>query len=517
MSLSDTGLIYVAMPFACVGMNAVEKHIGILMYQAHFGLTHQPFINTPDTEHFFTGGNRGAILEALVYAISNGEAIVKIVGEVGAGKTMLCRMLETKLPSTVDIVYLANPSLSPENILHAIAQELGLAVTYDNNKLQVLQVLQQKLLHLHSQNRQVVVLVEEAQCMPLATLEEIRLLSNLETQHHKLIQVVLFGQPELDEKLSVPEMRQLVERISHAFYLESFTFSEVNNYITFRLNSASEQVADFISPKAVRSISRYSRGLARRVNFLTDKSLLAAYSENKTTVDSKHVRLAARDCEFRNLNSKGVVNWAVPAFVMGLIVIAIIGVPKLFVHSLPVVTAVNENINHQSPQYSDKQLAKLEQVMSSIAKDYLATEKSVNTVKPSADIQKVAKKLTSKKENTVKTLVESMQQKVTLTRERLANVDPDNYTIQIMTSFVDRPNELRGLEKILRKKELQPLSDKFYIHQGILKKQTVYVLSFASYPDYQSALNAMKLIPSELIKFQPIVRTVRSLHNEIRG
>ena len=178
------------------------------MYLEHYGLDRQPFKITPDTSMFYEGSKRGAALEALIYAISSGEGIIKVVGEVGSGKTMLCRMLEVKLSDIVDVVYIANPSLSPDNILHVIAHELHLDVRNDESKLDVMQKLQVYLLRKHADNRQVVVFVEEAQSMPVETLEEIRLLSNLETDQHKLLQMVLFGQPELDDKLAQPQIRQ---------------------------------------------------------------------------------------------------------------------------------------------------------------------------------------------------------------------------------------------------------------------------------------------------------------------
>ena len=190
------------------------------MYLEHFGLDRPPFRITPDTSLFYEGSKRGAALEALVYAIKSGEGIIKVVGEVGSGKTMLCRMLQTRLPQNVetvylanpmlcrmlevrlsgivDVVYIANPSLSPDNILHVIAHELHLDVSNKDSKLDVMQKLQAYLLRKHADNRQVVVFVEEAQSMPVETLEEIRLLSNLETDKHKLLQMVLFGQPELE-------------------------------------------------------------------------------------------------------------------------------------------------------------------------------------------------------------------------------------------------------------------------------------------------------------------------------
>ena len=178
------------------------------MYNAHYGLSQSPFKITPNTAFFFPGGNRGPILDALVYAITQGEGIVKVTGEVGSGKTMLCRMLESHLPDTVETVYLANPSVAPGEILHAIAFDLHLELPHEGSRLQIMQLLQAYLVQRHAEGRQVVIFVEEAQATPIATLEEIRFLSNLETQHHKLLQIVLFGQPELDEALAEPNIRQ---------------------------------------------------------------------------------------------------------------------------------------------------------------------------------------------------------------------------------------------------------------------------------------------------------------------
>jgi len=268
------------------------------MYYEYFGLKQPPFKITPDTSLFFPGGNRGAVLQALIYAVTQGEGIVKVVGEVGAGKTMLCRMLEVELPDNVEIVYLANPSLSPENILHAIAFELKLNVTEKDNRLKVMNELQNYLLERHAENKQIVVFVEEAQGMPIATLEEIRLLSNLETSQHKLLQIVLFGQPELDEKISTREIRQLKERITYSFQLAPFKKDDVKDYLNSRMRTCGYRSDDVFSASAVNSITKYSKGLLRRINILADKALLAAYAGNTYKVTSSHVKIAARDSEF---------------------------------------------------------------------------------------------------------------------------------------------------------------------------------------------------------------------------
>ncbi len=269
------------------------------MYYDHFGFRHPPFKITPDTSLFFPGGNRGAILEALSYAIQNGEGIVKVVGEVGSGKTMLCRMLEIELPENIEIIYLANPRLSPDNILQAIAFELKLPVADDENRLQVMQSLQNYLLERHAADKQVVMFVEEAQSMPLATLEEIRLLSNLETNQHKLLQIVLFGQPELDDMLAKPQIRQLRERITFHFNLEPLKQGEIRDYLNARLRSCGYRGSPLFTQSGISLITRYSQGLLRRANILADKALLAAYASNSRRVGRRQVMAAVRDSEFR--------------------------------------------------------------------------------------------------------------------------------------------------------------------------------------------------------------------------
>ncbi len=268
------------------------------MYYEYFGFTQPPFRITPDTSLFFPGGDRGAILDALLYAILNGEGIVKVVGEVGSGKTMLCRMLEKELPANVEVVYLVNPSISPENTLHAIAFELKLGIDSATSRFEVMNALQNYLLERHSQNRQVVVFVEEAQSMPVATLEEIRLLSNLETQQSKLLQIVLFGQPELDEMISRPEIRQLKERITYSFQLAPFKTGDIREYINARVRACGYRGGGLFTDAAIRQIDAYSKGLLRRINILADKSLLAAFAGNSHQVTGKHTRLAVRDSEF---------------------------------------------------------------------------------------------------------------------------------------------------------------------------------------------------------------------------
>jgi type II secretory pathway predicted ATPase ExeA len=268
------------------------------MYLDHFGLNEPPFRITPHTDFFFDGANRGATLDALIYAITHDEGIVKVSGEVGSGKTMLCRVLMERLPEHVTIIYLANPSLSRDDILYAIADELQLDVPDNARSSVVMRTLQEHLIKSFGEGRQVVVLIDEAHAMPVETLEEIRLLSNLETNRSKLLQLVLFGQPELNDILARPDMRQLKERITHNFGLEPLVRDDVTHYLDFRMRAAGYRGPSVFSPAALKMITQNSLGLTRRINILADKSLLAAFSSGSHQIRPKEVQAAIRDCEF---------------------------------------------------------------------------------------------------------------------------------------------------------------------------------------------------------------------------
>lgn len=292
------------------------------MYLDHFGLREAPFRITPHTEFFFSGANRGATLEALIYAITQDEGIVKVSGEVGSGKTMLCRMLLEKLPKNVETVYLANPSLSRDEILHAIADELS-APLPEGRSHQLQRLLQDKLLEIYTANRLVVVMIDEAHAMPAETLEEIRLLSNLESNRHKLLHIVLFGQPELDEHLSAMNMRQLKERVTHNFALEPLLRNDIGSYLMFRMRAAGYHGPDLFTTHAIQLISKASEGLTRRVNILADKALLAAFSENKHQIDTRQVKAAIRDAQFSTMRNSIAkpVKWVAATAIVALIAV----------------------------------------------------------------------------------------------------------------------------------------------------------------------------------------------------
>ncbi|MES2606690.1 MAG: AAA family ATPase [Pseudomonadota bacterium] len=313
-----------------------EQH----MYLDYFSLKRHPFRITPDPSLFFHGGahGRGVVLDALVYGITTGEGILKVVGEVGSGKTMLCRMLEERLPPTVEIVYLANPNLSARDIVYAVAFGLKLPVDASTDRLVVMHKLQDYLLTRHAAGANVVVFIEEAQSMPLETLEEVRLLSNLETHRHKLMQIVLFGQPELDRKLENKSIRQLRERITHSFQLLPLNEQEIREYLHFRLQAAGCPWPQLFSTKAEQMLAKASAGLSRRINILADKALLAAYADPSSRPERRnsagevlpmvlprHVKIAIKDSGYSNENAQ-LKNWLVYGASAAALLVAGIGV-----------------------------------------------------------------------------------------------------------------------------------------------------------------------------------------------
>ena len=266
-----------------------------VLYLNHFNLANDPFRITPDTEFFFSGGQRGDILEGLIVASMHDEGIVSVVSEIGMGKTMLSRMLLERLrllPS--DTVYLSNPVFDRGEILGAIARDL-MPEPPQGNHAHMLAVLERVLIERYSQGRRVVVVIDEAHSMPPSTLEEIRLLSNLETTQHKLIKIVLFGQPELDVLLDTPQLRQVKDRISHRFELQPFSAAEASAYLTFRLHKAGWKGGELFDAGALKLLAQVSEGRTRKLSMLADKSMLAAYAQGVQKVGARQVRRAASD------------------------------------------------------------------------------------------------------------------------------------------------------------------------------------------------------------------------------
>jgi type II secretory pathway predicted ATPase ExeA len=262
------------------------------LYLEHFGLTETPFSITPNPHFFWAGSGRGSLLQALRYAVQSEEGIVTVIGEVGSGKTMLCRMLLEDLPDGIDAIYLANPSFSRNEILDAIAHDLGVDTGTAPSRVDALNA---ELIRRFAAGRRVVLLIDEAHAMPRDSLEEVRLLSNLETSTQKLLNIVLFGQPELNELLAQRDLRQLRERVVQRFELGPLPPGELRDYLAFRLQTAGFRGALPFSDAALALIARAASGITRRIHILADKALLSAFARNVPRAEAEDVRRACRD------------------------------------------------------------------------------------------------------------------------------------------------------------------------------------------------------------------------------
>jgi MSHA biogenesis protein MshM len=263
-------------------------------YLKHFGLRELPFGITPDTSYFFACRSIQEALNTLLVAVSNGEGFIKITGEVGTGKTLLCRKFLSTLSSNWVSAYIPNPNLEPRGLKLALAEELGVSgESVEPHRLE--KELMQRLLDIARQGKRVVLCMDETQAMPLATLETVRLLTNLETEKRKLMQVVLFGQPELDRKLASESVRQLRQRITFQHALKALARGEVADYVAHRLTIAGYSGAALFTNGALTTIHTASRGVPRLINILAHKSLLLVYGEGARQAEPRHVRVAAED------------------------------------------------------------------------------------------------------------------------------------------------------------------------------------------------------------------------------
>ena len=263
------------------------------MYTEHYRLREKPFALTPDPRFLYLSSSHREALAHLLYGIEQGEGFIAVTGEVGTGKTTLCRTLIERVGPDFEVAYLFNPRLDGLELLQALHRELDLPG--EGSRAELMDALNRFLLETSRAGRGVLLLVDEAQNLPVDTLEELRLLSNLETSTQKLLQIVLFGQPELDELLDARELRQLRQRIGVRWRLAPLSGSEAGDYVRHRLRVAAGSEADLFTQSALRELCRRSRGVPRLVNLLADRALLAGYADGSQQVDRAHVGRAARE------------------------------------------------------------------------------------------------------------------------------------------------------------------------------------------------------------------------------
>jgi MSHA biogenesis protein MshM len=265
------------------------------MYKAHFGLSELPFGITPDTSFFFSCPSSQEALNTLLVAARNGEGFIKITGEVGTGKTLLCRKFMTTLDESFVTAYIPNPFLEPRTLMLALADELEIELQKDVDQHQLLKSINHRLLQLARDGKRVLVCLDEAQAIPLESLEALRLLTNLETEKRKLLQIVLFGQPELNRNLQNEAIRQLAQRVTFHYHLGPLSRDDLDFYLAHRLNVAGYTGGRLFSRRAVWMLRRCSGGIPRLANILAHKSLMQAFGEGRRQITARHVKAAASD------------------------------------------------------------------------------------------------------------------------------------------------------------------------------------------------------------------------------
>ncbi len=465
------------------------------LYLEHFGLAEPPFRITPHTDFFFDGADRGATLEALIYAILHDEGIVKLSGEVGSGKTMLCRVLMERLPPHVETIYLATPSLARDEILHAIADDLELRLTHERTTV-ALRELQEHLIRLYGAGRRVVVLIDEAHVMPEETLEQVRLLSNLESNRHKLMQLVLFGQPELDATLAKPSLRQLRDRITHAFRMRPLSEPEVAKYVSFRMRAAGYRGPDVFAPGALARVARASGGLTRRINILADKSLLAAFTQDVHAVTERHVRAAIADSEFARLRKP----WR-PAVYAGVALAAgvLIGAA---VHWAFFARAIKlEAPAAQIPAIPPAQAARVPTAAA------IEPEPPPQPPPPQLLRQDQVQRLSGYSPGGQRLLTE----RIAATQELLERVPDEQFAIELF--ITDNTDPARVERFLVRARELVPLGELFVIPLARAGQYRLRVI-FGEFPSRAAAIEAGKRLPP---RYQQAFRASPRSFAELRG
>lgn len=305
------------------------------MYLPFFGLDELPFSLTPDTSFYYGNPSHQEALNTLLIALQMGEGFIKVTGEVGTGKTLLCRKLLRELECIPGFVtaYIANPAMTPTALRANLADELGIRYARNLGQHEVMQLIDRHLVGERKRGNRVVLLIDEAQALPRECLETIRLLTNLETEKSKLLQVVLIGQPELDARLAHPSVRQLRQRVTFSHALTPMRNGAVAGYLAHRL-----AVAGFKGPcpfpaTLARDIGRVCKGVPRLVNIVAHKCLLAAYGEGRAVVTRRHVGRAIADTEAFGEPRRGALAWRAAIALVGAVTIGAAAFGSYLLHS----------------------------------------------------------------------------------------------------------------------------------------------------------------------------------------
>ena len=533
----------------------------VKMYPGHFGFSEQPFADSSVTDFFYEGANRGATLDALIYVLTHGEGvegIIQVIGADGSGKTTLCRSLIKRLPAQMQAVYLAKPDFSREEFLHSIMNELNAggteSATTAVQATVTIEDLQRALTEKHANGGQVVLLVDEAHTLSAEVLEEVLALYDLESPRHKLLQIVLFGQVELENKLASPQMRKFNDRVTHRFALQPFNTKAVEEYLVRRTGTARYPHADIFSAKAAKLISRASGGLARQIDILADKSLLAASIAETREVDARHVNAAVEDSGIkRSASGESWRQWRVflghctvdAVAVFSTVAVVALGVlgwhdirspsPEItsLVASMPLeaTTPAPVSIPAPGPVYSTMVPAIPPSAPPSVSAPAAASSgisrsvsavastpappEAVAGIAPSAESKPVAE---IGQRSTARTHIAGvelagnalLEQRLEATTNLMRKTDKNFYTIQLFATENIQPDRMERF--LLRARSQVDLSD-LYVHPVSNGDQAKFIVTYGIYPSRDEADAAVAGLPEKYqSSFQPALFALSDLH-----
>lgn len=471
------------------------------LYLSHFGLTTPPFSITPDPTFFFEGTNRGMFISGLLHATLQAEGIVVVIGEVGSGKTLMSRILLSRLPEHVDTVYLPNPAFSRDEIIEVIARDLGVDGATPGQGFR-LEALQQELIKRHEQNRKVVVFIDEAHAMPADSIEEVRRLSNLETDNHKLVQLVLCGQPELDTLLEAPHLRQVHDRVVYRLNLRNLSKDDSRAYLDHRLRVAGWLGSRMFSWYAERLLLNDAKGRARRINILADKALLAAYADNTTQVLAKHMRRAILDAGINFTSSGNGRRWQWGLTAAWTASIAVIVAFLLWAGyssrhnpgaTVSLVSQTDADVSHT-----------LHQMLPSSAQGQRITS---NPLPETPGAQNTSDNLPPEPPQ-----AESIDARVRHNHDYAQkHSDSGHYAIRLATvESADMAHDfLVSTEKILPPEQIYVRC--FLAEQHPASQQASYAIYFGNFPTYEAAKLAIADLPDKLHRDKPLIRTWKEI------
>lgn len=301
------------------------------MYKEHFGLKEEPFSIAPDPQFLYMSDKHREALAHLIYGMKADSGFVLLTGEVGTGKTTVCRCLLNHVPEHSEVAFILNPKLSVIELLATICDELGVAYPPGTTSIKVfVDRLNLFLLDAHSQDKRTILIIDEAQNLSVDVLEQIRLLTNLETDKRKLLQVILLGQPELNRLLEKPELRQLAQRVTARYHLEPLSSQDLSAYLAYRLGKAGVERPLF-SPAAITKLYRLSGGIPRLINLISDRALLGAYARGEHMVTPGLLTTAAAEVLGKDHSRRLREVWIFAALLVVLMVIVAGVVAYLFV------------------------------------------------------------------------------------------------------------------------------------------------------------------------------------------